>query len=576
MDSVAGTSEPSVLIVALASDASISYSLPTSCLRACIGREARAVMRMELNQELISRDMVYTPRRHRVRFGRFELDAANVDLRKDGRRVRLRPQALTLLALLVDRAGQLVTREELRATLWADDTFVDFDHSLNVAVGEVRRALSDSAADAWAIETVPRHGYRFVAPVEPLDPQGLRRRASDHAVASVGPAPSFEPDAPRAAAATSPVVALASPPVGGEIAATPVSPADSPVAVRSWWHWGGVLAAAVMVALAVQLVRPRSQGGGAAIAVPGPAARQGGTENAEAWRAYARARVHWSRRNDCTRAIDDYRTAAAADPQFVLAWVGIADCYTIRGDREESQLAIAEAARRAPDLGEVHASRGLWRMFMAWDWKGARDSLEEAVRLAPDYASAHQWLGLLELFQGNVQGARAALARAAALDPASPTIATDQALAELQAGRPGAALAQCRHAERLAADHVFTVSCFVAVYSRLGRPRDLHATLFGERPATDAAATRLIDDYRRRELERLRAQTPVVDYVLAQRLSALGRHDEALDSLERAVLEHEFLVPFAVLEPDFDALRGAPRFRAVLDRTGLPQRELAP
>ena len=103
-----------------------------------------------------------------LKFGTFELDAAAGELRKNGRKVPLPPQPFELLVALVERPGKVVTREELKNRLWPDDTFVDFDRSLNTAASKVRDALGDSASSPRFIETLPRRGYRFLAAVEGL------------------------------------------------------------------------------------------------------------------------------------------------------------------------------------------------------------------------------------------------------------------------------------------------------------------------------------------------------------------------------------------------------------------------
>ncbi len=107
------------------------------------------------------------------RFGVFELDEATGELRKDGKaRPRMRDQALAILAMLLERRGELVTREELQARVWAADTFVDFEHGLNTAVNQVRVALGDEAGNPRFVQTVPRRGYRFIAPVEAVSGAG--------------------------------------------------------------------------------------------------------------------------------------------------------------------------------------------------------------------------------------------------------------------------------------------------------------------------------------------------------------------------------------------------------------------
>ena len=101
-----------------------------------------------------------------VRFGVFAVNLRSGELHKHGLRVRLPNQAFKILAILLDRPGEVVTREELQELLWPGDTFVDFEHSLNSAIKKLREALSDSADHPRYIETLPRLGYRFVAPVE--------------------------------------------------------------------------------------------------------------------------------------------------------------------------------------------------------------------------------------------------------------------------------------------------------------------------------------------------------------------------------------------------------------------------
>ena len=99
-------------------------------------------------------------------------------MRKSGGKVRIQEQPLCVLVSLLERPGELVTREELRQTLWQSDTFVDFDTALNKAITKIRDVLGDSAASPRFVETLPKRGYRFIAPVEKLAPE---RMATDSA-----------------------------------------------------------------------------------------------------------------------------------------------------------------------------------------------------------------------------------------------------------------------------------------------------------------------------------------------------------------------------------------------------------
>src|SRR5262245_4034679 len=106
----------------------------------------------------------------RVSFGVFDLDIGTGELRKHGLRVRLQRQPFEVLALLIERAGDVVTREELQQKLWPANTFVDFDHGLNKAINKIREALGDSAEAPRFVETVARRGYRFLADVKISSP----------------------------------------------------------------------------------------------------------------------------------------------------------------------------------------------------------------------------------------------------------------------------------------------------------------------------------------------------------------------------------------------------------------------
>jgi len=106
------------------------------------------------------------PSRAIFRFGAFELDSRTGELRKNGMRLRCQEQPMHVLVALLERPGELLTREELRCRVWPEHTFVDFDHALNTAVKKIRAALNDEADSPRYLETVPRRGYRFIAPVQ--------------------------------------------------------------------------------------------------------------------------------------------------------------------------------------------------------------------------------------------------------------------------------------------------------------------------------------------------------------------------------------------------------------------------
>jgi cholera toxin transcriptional activator len=136
------------------------------------------------------------PRRYR--FGVFEVDARTGELRRQGVRIKLNAQPFQVLVMLLERPGELLTREEISRELWPDGTFVDYEHGVNSAVNRIREALSDTAANPRFLETLARRGYRFVAPVESIaagdstDSATPRKSSSSDEIASL-PEPGSEP-----------------------------------------------------------------------------------------------------------------------------------------------------------------------------------------------------------------------------------------------------------------------------------------------------------------------------------------------------------------------------------------------
>jgi cholera toxin transcriptional activator len=163
------------------------------------------------------------PTRLVYRFATYEADPATGELRKAGVRLRLPEQPFRVLIMLLERPGELITREEIRQKLWPADTFVDFDHGLNTVINRLRETLGDSAANPRFIETLARRGYRFLAPVE------VTGSAS---AAPVSPAAPVEPISPPAESSRSINGAL--PELNGRMAAVLTRPEDVPAVPRRY------------------------------------------------------------------------------------------------------------------------------------------------------------------------------------------------------------------------------------------------------------------------------------------------------------------------------------------------------
>jgi TolB-like protein/DNA-binding winged helix-turn-helix (wHTH) protein/Flp pilus assembly protein TadD len=179
----------------------------------------------------------------KLRFGDFEADLRTGDVRKQGHRIRLQEKPFQILALLLERAGDVVTREELRQRLWPADTFVDFDANLNTSLNRLRQALGDTGNEQVFIKTIPRQGYRFIAPVVPIEERD--EPLASHPGSSTPAAPSTHIAAPL-------------PNPNGVAAAAPVAQESSAGATaKGSWQSGFwrraryVFAMAILVAMAV-------------------------------------------------------------------------------------------------------------------------------------------------------------------------------------------------------------------------------------------------------------------------------------------------------------------------------------
>jgi len=202
-----------MLVIVLRISSGHGHIVRRRCLVLGVRSEVRSLK--SERRSLLNYGVVPQNRSRIARFGVFELDLSAGELRKSGVKLRLQGQPFQVLALLLERAGEVVTREELQQKLWPSDTFVDFDHSLNTAVNKVREALGDSASSPRYVETLARRGYRFIAEVHgeahpdfrgevtPAAHEEIHADIPANVAAEVSPA-RIEVTNPKAAATTAP------------------------------------------------------------------------------------------------------------------------------------------------------------------------------------------------------------------------------------------------------------------------------------------------------------------------------------------------------------------------------------
>ena len=423
-----------------------------------------------------------------LRFDVFELDTRAGELRKRGVRLRLHGQPLQILQTLLTHAGDLVTREELRAQVWQADTFVDFDHSLHNAIARLRETLGDSAETPRYIETLPRRGYRFIAPVDEVHsatatPQVARNAKSDRRLIqslavlplqdlSGDPAQDYFGDGMTEALITSlakikalRVISRTSamcykgarkslPQIGRELNVDAVIE-------------GSVLRSGERVRITAQLIHAAGDqhlwaesyerdfrdilslqseiarqvaNAVKVILTPEEQVRLGSARqvNPEAHEWYLKARYHWNKRTEenVKKAISYFHRAIDSDPSYADGYVGLADSYNILGYYNalppvdaypKGKAAALRALELDSSLGEAHASLGVVKRDFEWDWPSAEVEFQRAIELNPGCVEAYHWRGTLLSMLGRHADALRLKTKALAIDPLSVVVRTDLA-----------------------------------------------------------------------------------------------------------------------------------------------------
>jgi DNA-binding winged helix-turn-helix (wHTH) protein/tetratricopeptide (TPR) repeat protein len=483
-----------------------------------------------------------------VTFGPFHLDLRSGQLRRAGVPVKLQPQPARLLSMLVSRPGELVTREEIRNQLWDADTFVDFDQSVNFCVRQIRSALRDDADLPCYLETVPRRGYRFIAPVQSPEP-----------------------------AATSTGVR--------ETAAVPRQRIS---------RWMSIAAVVLLGSLAVLTFRSVVRGAwNQSTSVSSPAAagiRRAVDPHAREQLLLGRFFLNRATRHDVTKAIELFDAAIAADPEYAAAYAALADAYNSLGSvfvagasPANTRLLALRAATRAaqldPDLAEAYAASGYVALHLL-DWAQAATALKQALRLNPDYAAAHGTYASYLVARGRPAEAVEEARRAVALDPVS--LGARQTLAWMLyfSREYDAAIRELQTALQMDPSYTYGRWRLGQVEIVLRRfdaaVRDLErAAIDGQRaPAIigllaiayagqgrSADAQRILDEMKGRS-----GEETVPPGAIALAYIGVRDYANAIASLEQVVASHDNYAIFIVVDPLMDPLRSDSRFTALAER----------
>jgi TolB-like protein/DNA-binding winged helix-turn-helix (wHTH) protein/Tfp pilus assembly protein PilF len=647
-----------------------------------------------------------------VRFGIYQVDVRTSELWKQGRKIKLQEQPCRILAILLEQRGEVVTREELRKRLWSDDTFVDFDHSLNTAIMRLREALNDSSDNPRFIETLPRHGYRFIAPIEELDgsaPEGAEesRSSATREVASqvMEPGPAIQFPAGQAGADVGPrriasrvalilgslLALLAIALIGvrmrlarngsgansqsDQIKSLVVLPFENLSGDKEQQYFtdgmtdeliahlakirslrvisrtssmeykdahkplsqiardlkvdavveGTVLRSGDRVRITAELVQVatdrhlwaetyESQLGdvlglqsrvASAIVneirvnlTPEEQKRLASSRSvsSESYENYLKGRYYWNKRSQegLTKAIDYFQLAIEKDPNYALAYAGLADCYSIIGSAIVGTVPSQEVAPKAKaaamkalqlddTLAEAQTSLATVRFNYDWDWAGAADGFRQSIELNPGYATAYQRYSLYLMAMGRTTESLAQMTRARELEPLSISMnfslgwrlymarKYDEAIEQLQNtldmdpnfALPRMVLGQAYEQKNAYPKAVAELQKAIAISH--DSPQMVGALghtygASGNRSEAEKVLAHLMEQTKKEY---------VSPFYVALVYAGMNENDKAIDWLEKAYSDRSNAIVFSKVDPQLDPLRSHPRFQSLLQRLAL-------
>lgn len=555
------------------------------------------------------------------------------ELRKSGKSLKLERRPMDLLQLLIERHGEMVPRDLIVARLWGTSVFVDVDLGINTAIRKIRQSLEDDPHAPRFVETVSGRGYRFIStvtietdassssverlilavlPFEDLGKDAEREYVADgmteEVIAAIGRidpqrlAVISRTSINRYKKTTKTVSEIGAELNAGYLLESTVRAEGPRVRItcrlvivkdqsqmwsasfesepRSILALQRELSAVVAQQVQLRLLPER----GSAMAV-----RQ--TTNAEAYDLYIRGRFYWNQLTPATtrRAVEFYRQATKLDPDYALAWSGLADAYSsspVNGDAPPSQMmplaeeAVLQALRNGEELSEAHVSRGFLNLFLSWKWTIAEKAFRKAVELDGNNPTSHRMLGVTLSHLARHHEATEALRRARELDPLYVMLHALSAMVHMHAGELDAALEFGKHA--IVVDPEFWIGHYMTaqVYEQMGKHKLALATVLqagklggGNSKALALRGYILAKSGQAQEarevlatLQSIASERYIPPYTMALIHHGLKETDKALDELDRALSVRDVHLIFLPVDPKWDSLRDNARFKKLIKR----------
>lgn len=417
--------------------------------------------------------MQVSPTQPPIRFGLFDVNLKTGELRNSGVRIHLQEQPFAVLAMLLEHPGEIVTREELRQRLWTNE-FVEFEQGLSRAINKLRTALGDVAENPRFIETLPKRGYRFIAPVHGMrvrDGGDDQREAQSLAILPLVNVADAEQIEYLCEGITETLIYSAAQLADLRVMARSTvfrykGTETDPQSVGRELHvdavftgrvrqsgdllilnvelidvedgsllWGEQyrrrfsdifavqeeIASEIFAKLRVKLTRHEQE-----------RVKRRQTSDPEAYAHYLQGRYYWNKRTleGFKAAIGHFEQAIGHDADYALGYAGIADYYTILSIFPYSFLPPAEAMPRAksaalraleidPGLAEAHASLGMINFGYEWNYAEAEEHFRLAIDLKPGYVTAHQWYSLFLAAMSRFEEAGIEARKSLEIDPRS-------------------------------------------------------------------------------------------------------------------------------------------------------------
>jgi len=557
-----------------------------------------------------------------VRFGPFEADVAGRKLLNSGSRVKLQEQQFQLLAALLERPGDVITRDELRQRIWPAYTFVDFERGLNKAVNRLREALGDSSAHPRFIETVPRRGYRFIAqvaqkigslavlPFESLsvdpDQEHWADGLTDELIVQIAKIASLRVIS-RNSAMQFKRTSKGFTEIARELGVDAVVHGSivvsedrvriraqliDPLRDRHIWAESYQRELCNILDLQVEIARAISYQVRARLRTEEDASRGKLRVNPEAYEAYLKGRYFLMKGTGVEKSLEYFSKAILVEPTYAAPYAGLADSYALLGvlylrrpcDVFPKARELAEQAlQRDNEIAEAHRSLAVVNNLYDWNWAASEEEFRRALDLNPSLCAEHQGYSILLSGLRRYDEAIEEALSARELDPLSVITNALAGFIYMRARQYNLAIQSCRQAIELDPNNPFghwllarsldaaertkeglAESELAAKLAENRSPYSGHLGYALARAGDPVGASRVLNNLRERQKSEY-----VSTYEFATIYIALGKTDLAFDYLEKAYRERTPRLSGELWDPRFDALRSEPRFQDLVRRIGL-------